>query len=621
MKRLLLLTTCLATALPAAGQTRLDDIVSAADWTPVEAVRTGGAIEVITREELDAAGDARLIDILARVPGVSVANGGTGNTTIAMRGAYQQFITVLVDGVEVSDPAQSNTVADLSTFLAGDIEQIEILRGSQSTIHGAKAIGGIISITTRRPRAMGTEVFASMEAGAFGTAELAAGFTALGERGDLSFSARTYQTDGFSQYTGGTEADGRTFSSLSLSGGYAISDALTLGATLFHENDYIEYDENGADADNTSDRVRTGGRLSLDIEAPGSAWTHSLFAEGYLSDRTEEGENGAEYEGARGHAGYIGSVDLGRTGLVFGTEFTSESALNQTAFSDVDDTVEVATVLGEVSVDLTERWLVSFGGRIDDHSIFGQYDSLRFATSFRASETLRFRASAGTGYRAPSLAELLDERNGNPDLEPEESVSYDFGVDYTRDFDTRSVALSATAFSIATDNLIGFGFIPADPADPDDFDRFPSVQIPGETTRQGIELGLSIDWARSGIGFGYTLTETERPDGQQLVRVPEQEISLSGYVQATERLRLDATAYMPLDMIDQDFTACDPVTFACPFVDLGGYVLLDVQARYALSDEVTARLRIENLLDEDYQNIATYATPGRSAYLGVSARF
>ena len=107
---------------------------------------------------------------LQAVPGLNVVqSGGPGaQTAVFIRGSNSNHVKVLIDGIEVSDPSNANRSFDFGSLLALDIERIEVLRGPQSGLYGADAIGGVIAITTKKgngpPRVAGT-----IEGGSFQT--------------------------------------------------------------------------------------------------------------------------------------------------------------------------------------------------------------------------------------------------------------------------------------------------------------------------------------------------------------------------------------------------------------------------------------------------------------------
>jgi vitamin B12 transporter len=142
----------LAMAAPAGAQTIvLPDIVVSANRTPTAAEATGSAVSVLTGETLEADGRPFLQDQLADLPGITVNQSGPPGTIsgFALRGAPQQYVRVLVDGIEVSDPAGTQVSPSLSNLLVDDISRVEVLKGSQSALYGGQAVAGVIDLTSR----------------------------------------------------------------------------------------------------------------------------------------------------------------------------------------------------------------------------------------------------------------------------------------------------------------------------------------------------------------------------------------------------------------------------------------------------------------------------------------
>ena len=128
----------------------LDRIIISGSLTEATLADTGSAVTVITAEELEQRQIRFVSDALRAVPGVAVNRlGPTGAVTqVRIRGAEGNHSVVRIDGIKINDPFTSEV--DFAHVLTAEIDRIEILRGPQSVLYGSEAIGGVISIFTKR---------------------------------------------------------------------------------------------------------------------------------------------------------------------------------------------------------------------------------------------------------------------------------------------------------------------------------------------------------------------------------------------------------------------------------------------------------------------------------------
>jgi vitamin B12 transporter len=209
----------------------------------------------------------------------------------------------------------------------------------------------------------------------------------------------------------------------------------------------------------------------------------------------------------------------------------------------------------------------------------------------------KFRASVGTGFRVPSLFELFDPTYGNTDLTPEESDSWDAGIE--QGLLAGKLKVGATYFELDTDNLIAFGF-------PGGY-----YNVPGVTHRSGVELtAAALVTSGLSVTAGYTYVDTDQANGERLIRVPRHNFVMGFDLKPMDKVAINVTAKYVADTLDDSFDARG-------ILALEDYVLVNAKASYEFTPGWKAYVRGENLLDEEYETVIDYGTAGLSVYGGV----
>ena len=224
--------------------------------------------------------------------------------------------------------------------------------------------------------------------------------------------------------------------------------------------------------------------------------------------------------------------------------------------------------------------------------------------SWQVDEQTTLRSSLGTGYRAPSLYERFGPFAAGP-LQPEDSLSLDLGVE--RDLAGRG-SVRATLFWSEIDNLIQFASAPTC-LPTQSFGCY--TQVPGTTLTRGVELlGDYQITDRIELTGSYTLTSAKTA-GQRVIRVPRHDLSLGLTADITDRLQMGVGVTHVADTLD-GFGAPTP---------LEDYTVLDLTARYDLSDRTTFFAAIDNVTDTAYQTVRGFNEPERTYRLGIQAKF
>jgi len=591
-----------------------ETVVVTATRTPVPADEIGSSVSVLDAERLERRGARLVADALRRVPGVDVRRtGGPGSaTSVFLRGTDSDHTLVLLDGIELNDPSSPNRAAVLGDLTLDGLDRIEVLRGPQSTLYGSDAVGGVIQLFTRRgagdPR---TDV--RVEGGSYGTLGLGVASSGGGERASYSVSASRWTTDGFSAATGGVEDDAYDNSTLSGRLGWGDPDGSGVDVVARWVDGSVDFDGFDAEAGNRIDSRETLARLAPRlVSADGrlrQRWGVALAR--HRRDTTSAAPSLIE--------GELFSVDW-QADLALGARHTLSGGLaSEWETAELSGQGDGTRSIGAFVQDRVSgaHWFGTAGVRLDDHADFGSESTFRLAGGRRFGDGRTIvRASAGSGYKAPSLTELSASAfAGNPDLEPETSLGADLGVE--RRTAGGRAALRATLFATRIDELIVAVFDPGT-------GLFRNVNV-DEADSTGVELGLDLDpRGPLSVAASYTWNDTEArgtpqsfglQPGSRLLRRPEHRGGVEfDLAFPSERGHAFVAATWVGDRAD-----VDPATFAV--VEAPSYVVVDAAAQVALGAALRLELRVDNLLDEDYEEVLGFATAGRSGYAGLRYAF
>lgn len=615
---------------------QLPDVVVSASLLETPAQQVGSAVTVIDAEHLKNRQVRTVGDALRGVPGVTFSrSGGPGTTSqIRIRGAEANHTLVLIDGVEANDPTYGSSF-DFADLPITEIERIEVLRGPQSALWGSDAIGGVINIITRRGEGK-LSGYGQIEGGSFNTWNASAGLSGGSDRGDFAIGVSRQDTDGTSVAPHGTEDDGYENTTLNLRGGLEPFNGFSLDASVRYTDAQSQFDPQTyadptspdygrvVDGDELRESEALYGRVAASLDLFDGFWQQRLGAS--LTDTENqfftEGVQSTRYDGRKKRLDYRSSFiwgsDTADHDLTFALERESEDYRQRgdspTSPANQDQSITNTGVVAEYRLGLHERLFLTGAVRHDDNDRFADATTWRATAAYLFPDSgVRLHGSYGTGVTNPSFIELFgffpDSFIGNPNLKPEKARGWDFGVEFPL-FDDR-LTMDVTVFHTVLEDEIIATF---------DSTTFLSsvANGEGESERRGVEISataeLGAGWDLSG---SYTYTDAEAPDGQRERRRPQHAVSANlGYAFQTMPARLDLSVVRNSDVKDDDFS-----TFPASTVTLDGYTLVTLAGRYQVSEQIDVFARVENLLDEDYQDVYDYAQPGRAFYLGVRAEF
>lgn len=624
------------------------EVVVSATKTPVPVSQVTSAVTVITGEELERKKIKTVIDALRLAEGVFATSiGGPGTeASVKMRGAAAKHTMVLIDGVIVNSPTTG--VYDFANLTTENIDRIEIVRGAQSMLYGSDAMGGVINIYTKR----GGDKFTSsafVEYGSF--ASIREGIQVSGAKGpfDISASLSRWDTSSFSAINyrrGAYERDG--FHNWQGSGKLGIT--LPKDGRLEFNLRWYNSDVNFDGSSNTGDPADIFGAkqttrnliVSSTYEQPITSWWNQKLTLAQANEQliNESGTAGYNVNTGQNMTGspififsptsfqtFSGNLDTVNQRLEWQHNFqvTKELLLtggyqyrqasgNASDFGSDSTNKRISSNAGfaQAQVNLFDRLLFTGGVRQDSYNVFGDATTYRLTGGYLHKETgTKIRASYGTGFKAPTLNDLFFQGFGNPNLQPEKSKSADVGIDQTL-FQDR-LKLSVGYFWNHFNNLITFLADPSCP--PANLFGLCPVNVASAKT-EGWEMSFKYELMK-GLDFRgqYTMTVTRAyglPGGSENTRLPRWP-----YDQAT----LGVT-YQPVDAarinVDYRFVgARNNDASNTPSQRQGSFGVINVSATYDVTKNWQAFGRVDNLLNEKYEEILNFGTPIRSVYGGV----
>ena len=646
--RLFTLVLFLLLSLPGAASGQIQPIqLEGIIVTGTPVPRTVGTetafVTVLEGEALQARGLSRVGDALVEVPGlVVVQNGSYGSVTSTFfRGAEADHVKVLVDGIEVN---QAGGSYDFSGLLLSDVERIEVSRGPASALYGSDAAAGVINILTRRGKGP-PRLSVSARGGSYGRQEWSGDLQGGSEKASYFLSAASVSTEGILEfnnhfqattYSGSVYVDPDEKTRLSMSGRY--------GDRVYH------YPTDGAG--NVVDRnaFTYGDEVSLGLEAAR-----------VLSDRLEmtaamrsygwEGGSDDQPDGPDDNVGYFGytsrdsfrrtSGDL-RANYALSTRAMFSAGVELEAErqrSSSESLSEYGPSTGRSDHERSNQgyyahltsegaiWSWNLGGRLEDNEQYGTFFTYQGGLSLAVSQTgTRLRGSLGKGFKEPTFAETSSTgfTVGNPDLAPERSQVWELGVEQA--VGEGGVLFGLTWFNQSLRDLIQYTYLPPEPGGP----NFYNV---AEARSRGLEATARLPLGALRLTGGYTYLDTEVLDsgfdegdgavfveGQPLIRRPVHQLNLGASYRVPR-----GSAFGSMRLVgsrhDRDFTAWP----AAP-VELSRFLLVDLGGDIVVLQPGAGRpgfdlqLRIENLLDESYQEVFGFRAPGRALLLGGRVR-
>lgn len=579
---------------------------------------------VIEQQEIERSGALQITDLLRALPGVTIAqSGSTGALTeIRLRGSETNHLLVVIDGVIANDIGQGSTI-DLAHLNTANIARIELLRGAQSALWGSGAVAGVLNITTIAGAGQKDNVRVEAGVGTQGTTSASA--SASGAQKSVSYNAYAnwLNTTGDNIALTGNEDDGYR--------NIATGGALRWQASAQHrfsanlrlvdyasDFDAIDSIVTGlpVDADNVTDGKQINALVGWDFAPQDTAYSSTLTGS-YRKDENNSTASGLFDGGTTGERfqlTWLNRYDIGDWQLAGGLEYLTRqfSQRGIVTFGDPNQEQQDHTVslFGETATKLAGNVLLSLSARFDDNSEFDDAVSYRAGVNWPVTDRYAVFASVSQAVKTPSFTERFgyypQTFTGNPDLQPETSQQWEAGARATF---TSALQGQLSIFSTQLEDEIN-GYV----YDPDTFITT-AQNKDTESERDGVEAELTYQQNDVTVRTGYSYVNSEENGINELRRANHQASvsvlaplpvdNLSFYAKAAYTGSREDIYYPPYPQLAQR-------------VALPAYTLVDLSLNYQANSQWSAALRVDNLLDEEYQDIVGFSARERRAVLSVT---
>lgn len=586
---LLLSSFHLATAHAEQNQDN-SEIVVTANRTANTVDETLAPVTIITKEDIARTQASSLPELLQTTPGLSfTGSGGFGSASgFSMRGTNTDHILYLIDGVPIGSATSGQT--SIQYIPIAQIERIEVVRGPRSSLYGSDAIGGVVQIFTRISSE--ENLTASAGYGSDNTKEMTANYSNGNENSHFSSGVSIFNTEGYDFYGYKTgfpaptanpaDQDDDSYSnySLSLNGDHKLTNSLKLSGLFLRsqgENEFDGYANKDSYTDFTS-QVMSG---TLGYQANELWNTQLTISRSYDKqyNQLEDNTSKTRFNTSSDLISWQNNIivrdyDLLTLGLDYkedkvdsSSNYTEDSRWNQAAFVQYQ-------YVGDVF-----NTQVSF--RYDDNESFGSHNTWSFATGFNLDENVRVTTSYGTAFKAPTFNDLYWPADsffkGNPDLKPEESESFDFGLELT----TGETLWTAHYFDTNVTNLIAY------------VNSYPSISMMENVNKANIS-GFELTVATNIYGWQLTgnasfIDPTDDETGLMLSRRSKRNLNIS-LDKTTGAFSYGASVIASSERFNKTNER----------EQLPGFGLMNIRAAWEINKQWTIKAKVDNLFDKEY---------------------
>lgn len=597
----LLPASAATTVLDANASAELTVIVVTASKTPEAIEKVPARISVIDEQTIQQSPIADLPHLLQRETALNIVQlGGYGQqTSIFTRGTNSNHTLVLKDGVRLN--TGSTSAANINSFDISDVSRIEVLKGPASVQYGSDAIGGVIQLISEAPKQQ--KLFTTIEGGELDTYKAIVGADLVQDDAYVQVRGQRLETAG-SPVTDAPTAKDADYDQKGYSLKAGIDNEQFGASAQVQENKgnsrYNPSLSGNQDFLNRSLNLKGNYNISADFKVNGrySQFNDELTqktSNSYINTETNEGDISAQWDFLPEQNILVGITD--RKTQVDTTSYT-DKALKTTGYY----------LQHQYQAN---RLSTQAGVRVEDDDNYGTHTVGQLAARLQVAPLTSIYANIGSAFHAPTTNDLYGF-GGNIDLKPEESVSYELGIDQQFNQQLKGYL---SVYHTNIDNLISTVCVAVCNGDwVNTFPVYQNINI-NKAKLTGGEAGLKWQqnaWFVDGE-YAYVQPTNEETD-QDLLRRPRQTVTVTA---GWDNSIYGVSASLVAKSRAKDFSAADPTP---------GFVSADLNGFYQYNPNVRVFANIRNIGDTNYKtalsNVGEYyiAAP-RQATAGITLSY
>ena len=612
---------------------KTSDVFVTATRTPIPKKNVIADVTIITSEEIESAGSSSLVDLLQKQPGVEISNaGGAGQiSTIFLRGNSSNHVVILVDGLRIN--AVTSSLTALSNISLSQIDKIEILRGSASSLYGPDAVGGVIQIFTKQG-VNGFSPYIAIGLGKYNTKSIQAGIRAGNQDTSYSFNISGFNTSGFSAYKTTNpllnDKDGFTNTSASGSLSHQFNEKNQIAFQFFNSNGINHYDNHNAPdyhyptayqkLDFRSQMIQKSFAVTFKNNLTDN-WSSNLKI-GRGTDKNIQAQiyNLDDFTYYSAHDKNITTQDQ----LTWQNDFKLPLGNLTLLYDQLDQKISADTIYDKTERSNKGYMLgynlnqnnhdLQFNFRLDNNSAYRQNETGNIGYAYHLNDRWRLTSSISKAFKEPSFDVLYYPADSwgsrpNPNLKPEKSFSRELSLKYQEGFENFSVTFYKNDIKKLISNVTEGDC---------DISCTSTPYNVGNAEINSAIFSLNKFFGHFEIAGNYTFQSAENTATHKDLNLRSSQYGnlRLNYFIGDWKLGIESSG-SGLRYQDTDNK-----------IPLPGYAIFNLVADYKLSKDIKVNMRLNNLLSKDYElnfsgfNRSTgFASQAESASFFINLRY